>query len=133
MDRPNWNGMRAVIGDLRQALSEMGDVQSRLLRVSGVAWSDDRLIKVVVGPRGHLVELEIDPRVFRRPDSGALSAVIVQTARRAVEDVARQGREIIDGSVPSDLRRGPLTGRGIDALMFRHDADLWKEGDDGGG
>jgi DNA-binding protein YbaB len=51
--------------------------------------------EAVVGPRGQLVELEIDPRVYRRPDSQALAAAIVATATRAGADVDAQVQEIL--------------------------------------
>lgn len=132
-DRPNWNALSAMVGDLRRAAAGIPDMQRRILQVTGVAWSDDRMIKAVVGPRGHLLELDIDPRVFRKPNSKALSAAIVATVRLAVEEATQQTRAILDDGLPSDMR---VTGRVGDVevakLVYGHDADVRLKGDDDG-
>ncbi|MDG4772624.1 YbaB/EbfC family nucleoid-associated protein [Solwaraspora sp. WMMD792] len=134
MERPNWNSLSDIIGDLKRATAELPDLHKKMLKVTGTAWSDDRMIKAVVGPRGHLLELDIDPRVFRKPNSKALSAAIVQTVRLAVEDATRQSAEIIDETLPSDLRSGRLADDlDITKLVRSHDADVrLKEDEDRG-
>src|ERR1700738_4609145 len=86
VERPNWNALSDMVGDLRRATAAIPDTQKRMLKVTGEAWSGARTIRGVVGPRGHLLDLEIEPRVFRHPDSKALAANIVATVRLAVED-----------------------------------------------
>lgn len=130
MERPNWSALGEMVGDLKRAWSGMDDLQQRMLRVTGVAWSEDRTIKAVVGPRGHLLELEIDPRVFRKPNSKALSGAIVETTRMAVEDVTRQTKAILDENLPKDLRLAAVGGTDFDKLMHSHDADVRLKGDD---
>ena len=127
MDRPDWNALGAMVADVKRAWSGIDDTQRRLSNVTGTAWSADRMIKATVGPRGQLVELEIDPRVYRNPNSKALAADILATARIAVEDVARQTREILEENLPSDLRQ--LGGPDLDSLL-RHDADIRSSGGD---
>ncbi|MFY1624835.1 YbaB/EbfC family nucleoid-associated protein [Micromonospora sp. WMMD723] len=129
-ERPNFGALTAMIGDLKKAWSGMDDVQRRMLRVTGTAWSDDRTVKAVVGPRGHLLELDIDPRVFRNPNSKALAATIVATVRLAVEDAAEQSKEILDGSLAPDLRRLAPGGAQLEKLLHSHDADVRLKGDD---
>jgi DNA-binding protein YbaB len=127
--RPNWNALSSMIGDLRQSIATMGDAQRRLMRVTGTAWSEDRFIKAVVGPRGQLLELEIDPRVYRTPNSKALAATIVATVHAAVDDVLRAGGEILDESLPREAG----LGLGLDSPTMRmarqHDADVIREAD----
>jgi hypothetical protein len=113
-----------MVSDLKRATSNLHDTRDRILRIRGRAWSDDRLIKAVVGPRGQLIELEIDPRVFRNPNSTALAANIVATVRAAVEDSLRQGRELRDQLLPSDLRSLAERGPSGQDLLSVHDADL---------
>jgi hypothetical protein len=113
-----------MFDDVKRAWSQLDDVQDRMLRVTGVAWSADQTVKVVVGPRGQLMELEIDPRVYRRPNSKALAAAIVATSRLAVEDVTRQVKAILDETVPADLRLTRVGGVDVDTLMHSHDADV---------
>jgi DNA-binding protein YbaB len=124
MDRPELAGMVEIFDDLKRRMAEFGDVQRRMLRLTGTAVSDDGMIRVLVGPRGQLLELDIDPRVLRRPDSRALAATIVATTRLAVADVSGQVRAITEESLPSDMRFGSVGDLDIGKLMFADDAEL---------
>lgn len=130
MDRPNWNALGSMFEELQQAWGGINDVQRRMLKITGTAWSDDRMIKAVVGPRGHLLELEIDPRVYRKPNSKALAADIVATVRRAVEEAARQSKEILDESMPKDMPFSAIAGTRLGKLVHSHDADVRVKEDD---
>jgi DNA-binding protein YbaB len=130
VERPNWNALSDMVGDLRRATAAIPDTQKRMLKVTGEAWSGDRTIRAVVGPRGQLLDLEIEPRVFRHPDSKALAANIVATVRLAVEDAARQTSAILQESLPSDMRSGVVGGVDIAKLIQSHDADVRLKGDD---
>lgn len=129
MDRPDWSVVRSMIDDLHKARNNIAESQRRILQIKGEAWSDDRMIKAVVGPRGQLVDLEIDPRVYRNPNSKALAASILATVRSAVDDAMRQGREVRDELVPKDLRGLTEGGRGNPDLLKLHDADLEDSGE----
>jgi len=124
MDRPDWSVVRSMIDDLHRARNNLAASQQRILKIKGEAWSDDRLIKAVVGPRGQLTDLEIDPRVYRNPNSKALAASILATVRAAVDDALRQTREVRDELVPKDLRALAEGRRGERDLLTTHDADL---------
>ncbi|WIM97986.1 YbaB/EbfC family nucleoid-associated protein [Actinoplanes oblitus] len=124
--RPNWGALNAMLADLRKATADIPAMQQRMLEVTGTAWSPDKMIKAVVGPRGHLLELDIDPRVLRQPNSKALSASIVQTVRAAIEDAGRQSREVLAESMPGDLRA--LGGQaGIENFVGSHDAEVRRQ------
>jgi len=127
MERPDWSALGAMFEDVKRVASGMSDVQKKMLRVTGEAWSDDRMIKAVVGPRGHLIELEIDPRVFRKPDSKALAASIVATTQKAIEEASRRSKEILDESLPSDLRRVVDAESSLGKLLRTHDAAVREE------
>lgn len=120
--RPDWGVLRGMLADLRKATDDLPDLQKRMLAVTGTAWSSDGMIKAVVGPRGHLMELDIDPRVLRQPNSKALSASILRTVRAAIEDAGRQSQELLSGSLPGDLRSlGDFT---METFVGSHDADV---------
>ena len=112
-----------MIGDLRQALENVEQTRQQLMEVTGVAWSEDRLIRVVVGPRGQLVELENDPRIYRKPDAARLSASIMTAVRAAVDDAAAKTKEIMDRVMPSDRGLG-LGQTDFDRMLASHDSDL---------
>jgi DNA-binding protein YbaB len=128
--RPDWGVLRTMLGDLKKATSDLPNLQQRMMTVTGTAWSPDGMIKAVVGPRGHLLELDIDPRVLRQPNSQALSATIVATVRAAVEDAGQQSAEMLEASLPTDLRGRAQGSTDVARYVRSHDADVLIKGDD---
>src|SRR3954462_4707328 len=104
MERPELAPLLRLWDGLGNAVGGLPTTRQRLLRLTGEAWSDDRTVRAVVGPRGHLVELQIDPRVYRRPDATELAATVVEVSRRAVVEVNRAARQLIEAAVPAELR-----------------------------
>lgn len=92
-----------IMEQLRKAAEELPKAQEHMRELMGEAWSDDGMVKAVVGPRGQLVDLEIDPRVFRQPDVAALRARILAAAAAAARDVSEQVQEIVQSKLPSDI------------------------------
>jgi DNA-binding protein YbaB len=129
-ERPDWNVLRGMFADLDRAVAGMEERQRKVFEITGTAWSDDRLIKAVVGPRGQLTELEIDPRIYRTPNSKALAANILGAVRRAVEDAMRQTGEVLDEGLPSDLRFNKIGSIDVRRMLTRHDGDLSKLDDE---
>ena len=130
--RPDWAGLGGMVDDLRAAMQNFEATRRKMLEVTATAWSDDRMVRAVVGPRGHLVGLEIDPRVFRKPNSVALSALIVATVRDATEQALARSQDVVDGSLPADLRGAMVDSADVRRLALTHDADLVvEEGEDG--
>jgi DNA-binding protein YbaB len=124
MERPQWSAIRGVIDDLQGTLANAAQTRQEIAEIVGTAWSEDRLIRAVVGPRGQLVELDIDPRVYRTPNSKALSASIIATVRQAVEDANQQTREIMERVMPKDKGLGLFGKTDFDLMIDSHDADL---------
>ncbi|WP_242606424.1 YbaB/EbfC family nucleoid-associated protein [Protofrankia symbiont of Coriaria ruscifolia] len=124
MERPQWSALNSMIDDLRHTLDNAAQARQDALEVTGTAWSDDRLVRIVVGPRGQLVDIEIDPRVYRTPNSKALSASILSTARAAVEEANRKTKEILDRAMPRDRGLGMIGPTDFDLMLESHDADL---------
>jgi hypothetical protein len=131
VERPDWGTLYGKFDDLRRAMGGLEDTQRKMMKVTGTGWSEDRLIKAVVGPRGQLVDLEIDPRIYRRPNSKGLSASILAAVRAAVEDASRQTLELLDGNVPTDLRVQSIGSLNVRRLLESHDSDLPREEEDG--
>jgi DNA-binding protein YbaB len=131
-ERPNWSALGNLIGDLKKSLDTIGESQKQVAKLTGTAWSDDKLVKAVVGPRGHLIELDLDPRVYRTPNSKALSATIVSTVKAAIDDVMAKSQEILEESLPSDLRAG-VQDTNLAKWMRQHDADAIADGDEDDG
>lgn len=132
------NGVNPVFAEimtqLRKAAEDLPKTQQRMMSLTGVAWSDDGMVKVVVGPRGQLVDLEIDPRVFRRPDAAELRATILSTSAAAIKDVTGQAQEIMAEQIPPDIAelQAKYQSEGGNAMadMLRSDADIYAEQED---
>jgi DNA-binding protein YbaB len=139
MDSLDHAAIHKMVEDLRKSFSDAKAAQAEISRVTGTAWSDDHLIKVVVGPRGQLVDLEIDSRAVRRVNTEALAATILATARAAAEEAFGRTRGLVERDMP-DMRAAlgtdlPSSASLVQA-MFGHDADLVQaaqEDDDGHG
>ncbi|BCY11095.1 YbaB/EbfC family nucleoid-associated protein [Actinoplanes sp. L3-i22] len=127
MSNVDPSALLSVIRDLRRTVGDAAETQRRVLAVTAAATSSDGMITVVVGPRGQLIDLKIDPRVYRTPNAGALAATILATARVAVDKAIEQTKEIVDSQLPAlDDIVPPGTPRPLDVrtLMRHHDGDL---------
>ncbi|WP_433083599.1 YbaB/EbfC family nucleoid-associated protein [Dactylosporangium sp. CA-052675] len=82
-----------LAGELERMRSGMGTLQQKLQAITATAKSDDGFITAVVGPRGQLIRLDIDARVYRRPDSRQLAQSITKTIQAASADAMRQVTE----------------------------------------
>ncbi len=128
---PNEATLQGLMDELDRAMKNIPEIHRRLMELTGVAWSGDGMVKATVGPRGQLLDLEIDPRVFRRPDAAALKASIMGAVTAAIQQVNEQSREIVLGQVPPELAelRAQFRPEGDDpiAQMLLTDADLLAE------
>jgi len=131
--RPEWAIFGEMLSELRRSMDQLPETQKQLTKLTGTAWSPDRMVKAVVGPRGQLVELELDPRIYRRPNSTALAATIVATVQEAVADVMRRSNEIIDDIVPGGVRVEDVMNPEMVKMVRRPDIEMLadKEDEDG--
>lgn len=111
--RPEWAAVWSMLSDLGRSIEGIAERRQRMAEVRGSGQSEDGLISAVVGPHGSLVELRIDPRVYRKPDSAALAASITQAVGAAAAEAVAQERTIVTESVPPDLRNGAIEELGL--------------------
>lgn len=123
--------LQQMMEQLRKAADNIPKTQERMRSLTGEAWSDDGMVKAVVGPRGQLVDLEIDPRLFRQSDSGALRAQILSAASAAARDVSDKARDAMYEMMPPDIAevRARYLPKWEDTApdVFRPDAELYAE------
>ncbi|MGI5151715.1 YbaB/EbfC family nucleoid-associated protein [Plantactinospora sp. CA-294935] len=93
--------MDIPVGELSARLAEYSRLTEDLLamregidQIRVTAYSPDGLVTVTVGGRGELVDLELDPRIFREPDATALAGSIAGTIRDAADAAARDAARI---------------------------------------
>jgi DNA-binding protein YbaB len=104
MSERDLSGLRAYAREvtaqfdtLRQGMSAL---QQELRELKVTAKSPDGYVTATVGARGQLLKLDLDPRIYRRPDSAALAGTITETVQRAVADAGEQVRRIGEKHAP---------------------------------
>jgi DNA-binding protein YbaB len=75
------------------------ELQRALQDARGVADAADGLVQATVSGRGELIELVLDPRIYRVQDSGGLAADITAAIREAAcqaqEEVLAKARRLL--------------------------------------
>jgi DNA-binding protein YbaB len=110
--------MDALPGGLTERLAEYRRLAERIRtlrddvdRISATAHSPDGLISAVVGGRGELLDLTLDPRVCHDTDADALAEAIADTIRDATRQAAQEAARVTARLVPGadvDPTFGPV-------------------------
>jgi DNA-binding protein YbaB len=120
-----------VHGEYTRLRAGMGEMQQRLTRLRVSESSPDGFVTAVVGPRGHLVGLELDPRVYRDQDPVALASTITETVRRATARAADETSALLAEYVPANTAAmGLIRGNDFGTLLSRYDEQLAGDDDD---
>lgn len=106
--------MQAYADELRQAFVRLQDDGLRLFAeakaVQVTEKSPDGLVAVTVDARGDLIRLDLDPRIYRRPDARSLADVITDTTHHAAEKMRQRVVEIFEPVIPAEQMRAHLDG-----------------------
>jgi DNA-binding protein YbaB len=84
---------------------QMTAMRNNVDEIRGTGYSDDDLVTAVVGGRGNLVELELDPRIYRDRNATELAAKIVAAVHEAAEDAEREAVKFAEKLLPPNQRR----------------------------
>lgn len=113
-ENPDTAAMRAYAEQLQQRFGEMVEQAPALIAraraVQVTEKSRDGLVTVTVGPRGDLVRLDLDPRIYRRPDSRELADTITELIQRAVATARDQVVETFSDIIPPEQMRATVEG-----------------------
>ncbi|MFE9207257.1 YbaB/EbfC family nucleoid-associated protein [Micromonospora sp. NPDC007230] len=113
--------------DRRRLHQDLLTVQQRLAEVRATAESHDGLISATVGGRGELLELALDPRIYRDPDSRALAREITDTIHRARKLAADQAFALTRRVLAPGADRAE-TDLGFDPLLQHLDRETRRGG-----
>src|SRR4051812_33404377 len=98
--------MRAYADELREVFKQIQDASAELhaeaRAVQVTETSRDGLVSVTVGARGELIRLDLDPRIYRRPDARYLADTIAETARAAAVKAQERVTEIFEPVIPAE-------------------------------
>ena len=88
--------------DYERIADEVKTIQRKLAEVRATAESDDGLVNAVVGGRGEVIRLDLDPRIYRTADSDALAKAITGTIHRAVARAQAEVFTLVRPFLPAD-------------------------------
>jgi len=107
-------GLRAYADELRETFMRMRreatDLHARAQAIQITEKSADGLVSATVGVRGELIRLDLDPRVFRRPDARGLADTITGTVQRATARALDELVELFEAVIPPEQLRAHLDG-----------------------
>ncbi|MFI7440488.1 YbaB/EbfC family nucleoid-associated protein [Nonomuraea indica] len=106
--------MQAYAEELRSMFMRMQDeafdLHKKARAVQVTETSRDGLVSATVGPRGDLIRLDLDPRLYRRPDSRHLADTITETVARAAEKARERVVEIFEPVIPPEQMAAHIEG-----------------------
>jgi DNA-binding protein YbaB len=131
-DRDANRALRARFDDVyaqyQRLRSGMDELQQKLTALQVTAQSDDGYVRATVGPRGQLVKLVLDPRLYRDGDADALAGKITKTVQKAAVKASEQVQHLVAGYLPPGSGAVDfLKDNNFGSLMRRHDAALREE------
>lgn len=110
--------LEELMDDYSKQVGRLNEMRRDLDKVSATATRPDGLVTVVVGPRGQVQDIRLDPRVYRKLDSGELSGAIMQLIGQATADVSAQMQKIMTPFMPEGLSYETALGKDGDFTAF---------------
>lgn len=92
------------LAEYQRIAEQVRAVKDGIDEVRGTGYSDDGLVTAVVGGRGELLELELDPRIYRERNATELAARIVATVREAAAEAEQEATRFAEKLVPGKRR-----------------------------
>jgi DNA-binding protein YbaB len=131
-DRDANHALRArfddVYGQYHRLRSGMDELQRKLAAMQVTAESADGMVRATVGPRGQLVKLTLDQRIYRERDADALARTITTTVQQATERSVDQVQRLVAEYLPKGSGAVDfLKDNNFATLMRRHDAVMRQE------
>jgi DNA-binding protein YbaB len=106
-----FNAPTGIPGDgYQQRVERLNEMRRALADVAATAKRPDGLVTVVVGAQGQVRDIRLDPRVYRKLDSGELAQAIMKLIAEATAEVSEQMRRIMTPFTPDGV---PADGAGF--------------------
>lgn len=90
------------LAEYHRLAEQVRAVQDGVDDIRGTGYSDDDLVTAVVNGRGALVELELDPRIYRDRNATELATKIVAAIHEATGDAATFAEKLLPPSRRGD-------------------------------
>jgi DNA-binding protein YbaB len=119
--------MRAQIERLQTQFEKLRDgraeLERQLAELRVTVTSADGLITATVDARGHVERVELDSRIYQRPDSRFLAATITATIQQAAAEAMERVLELTRPFMPDEVLRAHMN-LDIDEVLRYRDAEL---------
>ncbi|MER6511355.1 YbaB/EbfC family nucleoid-associated protein [Nonomuraea sp. NPDC001636] len=107
-------GLQAYADELRETFMRMqrdaSELNARAQAIRVTERSADGLVSATVSVRGELIRLDLDPRLYRRPNARGLADAITDTIRRATAKALDELVDLFEPVVPPEQLRAHLEG-----------------------
>lgn len=127
VSKMDLEGLRMQAADamarVEKARQSYADLRRELSALTVTTTSADGHVTATVGAHGRLVALDLDPRIYRRPDSRRLAETITATVQRAADAAAGKVAALCRPFFPEEEVRAHLD-YDIDEVVRRVDEDL---------
>lgn len=110
--------MEQLLGEFDQVRRDFGALRRTLESARGEARSADGYVRVIVGSRGDLRDLQLDPRAYRRFSPTELAAEILELSGKAVSDVQRQLERVMAPFLPKGVSYAEATSGQVDLASW---------------
>jgi DNA-binding protein YbaB len=113
--------LESMLEDAHKVLSNAAEMKRKLEELTVSTRSEDGFVVTTVDARGRLVQLDLDPRIYRSPNAGALSTQIIEAYQRAVDKVEQDTRTILERYLPAGFDVDRFTNIDFDKFAGRRD------------
>lgn len=101
--------LNAEMASLEEQLVRMRDGYEQLQRamrdLTLSVTSADGQVTATVDARGHVIRVDLDPKLYQRPDSRLLAATVTATIQQAAAEVAAHVMEVAGEFMPEGVLR----------------------------
>lgn len=113
--------LESLMADAHKLLGNAAEMKRKLEELTVSTKSEDGFVVTTVDARGRLMQLDLDPRIYRSPNAGALSRQIIEAYQRAVDKVEQDSRTILEKYLPREFDVDRFTDIDLDKYAARRD------------
>ena len=113
--------LESLMEDAHKLLGNAAEMKRKLEELTVSTKSEDGFVVTTVDARGRLVQLDLDPRIYRSPNAGALSRQIIEAYQRAVDKVEQDSRTILEKYLPREFDVDRFTDIDLEKYAARRD------------
>lgn len=110
-----------LLGELDRVKRQADQARNELRKVSGRAESRNGLVKVTVGPRGNVTNLEIFPRAYQKFSPSLLAEEILRLIVEASSQATERAGEVMAPMLPPGMSYADLMEGRAEPPMPAHD------------